>query len=48
MNRAIIEMSVPGSVAYFFPKLEKKKELIQKPSYEGFLLKSYKYSLKYF
>ena len=22
--------------------------LIQKPSYEGFLLKSYKYSLKYF
>ena len=47
MNRAIIEMSVPGSVAaYFFPKL--KKELIQKPSYEGFLLKSYKYSLKYF
>lgn len=45
MNRAIIEMAVPGAIvcgeatARFFPKLIyklEKKELIQKPSYEGF------------
>ena len=40
MNKEIIEMTVPGSVAYFFPKLiYKLKKLIQKPSYEGFFVK---------